>query len=44
MYLNRLEGVAANTLLPSGDQETNETPPPPYLRSWTQDSIGTFQA
>ena len=40
-HLNTAEGVAARTLLPSGDQAKKVTPPPPNHCSWTQFSVDT---
>lgn len=40
-HLNTAEGVAASTLLPSGDQARWVTPPPPNHCSWTQFSVDT---
>lgn len=40
-HLNTAEGVAASTLLPSGDQAKKVTPPPPNHCSWTQFSVDT---
>ena len=41
--LNRLEGVAEKSLLPSGDQTTRDTPPPPSLHIGVHVSKGTTQ-
>lgn len=39
--MNTAEGVAARTLLPSGDHAKKVTPPPPNHCSWTQFSVDT---
>ena len=44
LYLNRFEGVAENTLLPSGDHLNVETPPPPNLLSGVLISVAMSQA
>jgi hypothetical protein len=43
-YLNKCDGVAENTLLPSGDHFNRETPPPPTLRNGIPVSIATSHA
>lgn len=43
-YLKICDGVAANTLLQSGEKATRDTPPPPPLLSGTHRSMDTSHA
>lgn len=40
-YLNMVEGLAASTLLPSGEKLSNDIPPPPHRLKGTQGALDT---